>query len=271
MPDQTTPDTPQLLRGREQLEPLLADKVERLRDTFDRAGFSRAVIGLSGGIDSSLSLALAAKALGPENVTAITLPSRHTEQVHIDDAEACARAAGLPEENFLIASIEPILEGIVAARPTAPDSPMRFGNASARARMIMIYDLGQERNGLVMGTENRSEYYLGYFTRFGDAASDVEPIWDLYKTEVKLAAELMGQPESVLVKHPTAGLWGGQTDEEELGFTYREADLALVCLEELKLDVDGAAAHSGVDRDVVERVKARVDAVAWKHHVPHAL
>ena len=134
-----------------------------------------------------------------------------------------------------------------------------------------VYDLARERNGLVIGTENRSEYYLGYFTRFGDAASDVEPIWDLYKTEVKLAAELMGQPEAVLVKHPTAGLWGGQTDEDELGFTYREADLAIVCLEELKLDVDGAAAHSGVDRDVVERVKARVDAVAWKHHVPHAL
>src|SRR5947199_48900 len=118
MPDQTTPDTPQLLRGREQLEPLLADKVERLRDTFDRAGFSRAVIGLSGGIDSSLSLAIAARALGPENIVAITLPSRHTDQVHIDDARACAGAAGLPEENFLTASIEPILEGFADARPT---------------------------------------------------------------------------------------------------------------------------------------------------------
>src|SRR5436190_18532440 len=154
----------QLLRGREQLEPVLAGKVERLRDTFAGAGFSRAVIGLSGGIDSSLSLAIAAKALGPENITAITLPSRHTDQVHIDDARACAEAAGLPEENFLTASIEPILDGIVAARPTVPDAPMRFGNASARARMIMIYDLAQESGGLVLGTENRSEYYLGYFT-----------------------------------------------------------------------------------------------------------
>lgn len=264
-------DTNDLLRGREQLEPLLADKVERLRDTITGAGFSRAVIGLSGGIDSSLSLAIAAKALGPENITAITLPSRHTDQVHIDDARACAEAAGLPEENFLTASIEPILDGIVAARPTVPDSPMRFGNASARARMIMIYDLAQESGGLVLGTENRSEYYLGYFTRFGDAASDVEPIWDLYKTEVKVAAELMGQPEAVLVKHPTAGLWGGQTDEDELGFTYRDADLAIVCLEDLKLDIDAAAERSGVDRDVVARVKARVDAVAWKHRVPYVL
>jgi NAD+ synthase len=81
----------------------------------------------------------------------------------------------------------------------------------------------------------------------------------------------MGQPEAVLVKHPTAGLWGGQTDEDELGFTYRDADLALVCLEDLKLDIDAAAERSGVDRDVVARVKARVDAVAWKHRVPYVL
>jgi len=164
-----------------------------------------------------------------------------------------------------------VLEGIAGARPTVHVSPLRFGNASARSRMILIYDIAQEADGLVVGTENRSEYYLGYFTRFGDAASDVEPIWDLYKTEVKLASEMMGQPEAVLIKHPTAGLWGGQTDEDELGFTYHDADLAIVCLEELGLDVAAAAARSGVDRAVVERVAARVAAVDWKHHVPHAL
>jgi len=190
----------QLLREREQLEPVLAGKVERLRETVNDAGFSRAVIGLSGGIDSSLSLAIAAEALGPENITGITLPSRHTDQVHIDDARACAEAAGLPDENFLTASIEPILEGVAAVRPTAPGEPLRFGTASARARMIMIYDLAQERGGLVLGTENRSEYYLGYFTRFGDAASDVEPIWDLYKTEVKVAAEIMGHSASRIAR-----------------------------------------------------------------------
>jgi NAD+ synthase len=237
----------------------------------ERAGRSRAVLGLSGGIDSALALAIAARALGPENVHAITLPSRHTEQVHIDDAQASAVAAGLPDSNFSIVSIEPILEGISAARPTVHDDSLRFGNASARARMITIYDLAQEQHALVIGTENRSEYYLGYFTRFGDAASDVEPIWDLYKTEVKIAAGLLGQPESVLVKHPTAGLWGGQTDEDELGFTYRDADLAMVCLEELGLDVAAAAERSEVPVEVVERVAARVASVNWKHHVPHAL
>src|SRR6476469_6168683 len=266
-----TLDRVHLLRGREQLAPILEAKVRRLREVVEGAGRSRAALGLSGGIDSALSLAIAARALGPENVYAITLPSRHTEQVHIDDARACAVAAGLPDANFMNVSIEPILEGIAAARPSVHDVPLRFGNASARARMITIYDLAQERDALVLGTENRSEYYLGYFTRFGDAASDVEPIWDLYKTEVKLASEMMGQPEAVLIKHPTAGLWGGQTDEDELGFTYHDADLAIVCLEELGLDVAAAAARSGVDRAVVERVAGRVAAVDWKHHVPHAL
>jgi NAD+ synthetase len=264
-------DRVELLRGRDRLAPLLDEKVRRLREVVEGAGRSRAVLGLSGGIDSALSLALSARALGPENVTAITLPSRHTDQVHIDDARACAAAAGLPEQHFLTASIEPMLEGIAAVRPTVHEDPLRFGNASARARMIAIYDLAQERNALVIGTENRSEYHLGYFTRFGDAASDVEPIWDLFKTEVKLAAEMLGQPEAVLVKHPTAGLWGGQTDEQELGFTYHDADLAMVCLEQLGMDAADAAARTGVDRDVVERVAARVAAVAWKHHVPHAL
>jgi len=264
-------DKVDLLRDAERLAPILDEKIERLRAVVEGAGRSRAVLGLSGGIDSALSLAIAARALGPENVTAVTLPSRHTERVHIDDAEACARAAGLPDENFLTVSIEPILEGIAATHPTVGDDSLRFGNASARARMITIYDLAQERHALVIGTENRSEYYLGYFTRFGDAASDVEPIWDLYKTEVKIASEMLGQPESVLIKHPTAGLWGGQTDEDELGFTYRDADRAIVCLEELRMDIAEAAERTGVEPEVVERVQARVRAVAWKHHVPHAL
>jgi NAD+ synthase len=204
-------------------------------------------------------------------VITIRLPSRHTEQVHLDDAEVTARAVALPAENMLTISIEPLLDGIAAARPSVHASPMRFGNASARSRMILIYDLAQECDGLVVGTENRSEYYLGYFTRFGDAASDVEPISDLFKTEVRHAAAVLGLPESVITKHPTAGLWGGQTDEQELGFTYRDADLTLVCTQDLGLDVAGTAERSGVEPDVIERVLQRVAAVAWKHHVPHVV
>jgi nicotinamidase/pyrazinamidase len=264
-------DRVRLMRDETQLAPLLEQKADALRSIVAAAGRSRAVIGLSGGIDSAVALAIAARALGPEHVTAIRLPSRHTEQVHLDDAAASAAAAGLPAANLLTTSIEPMLEGVAAARPTVFEQPLRFGNASARCRMIAIYDLAQELDGLVVGTENRSEYHLGYFTRFGDAASDIEPIWDLYKTEVRTAARALGQPESVITKHPTAGLWGGQTDEDELGFSYRDADLAMICMEQLGMTPEQTSVRTGVAPDVVARVAARVAAVLWKHHVPHTL
>jgi NAD+ synthetase len=260
-----------LLRGADELEPLLEAKAAALRAVMEASGRDRVVIGLSGGIDSAVAMALAARAIGPGNVTPVRLPSRHTEEVHVTDAALAAAAAGVPEANLLTVSIEPVLAGIAEARPGVVDADLRFGNASARARMIVIYDLAQDVHGLVLGTENRSEYLLGYFTRFGDSASDVEPISDLYKTEVREAARLLGQPEGVITKHPTAGLWSGQTDEEELGFTYREADMALVAMFDLGLDVDAAAERAGVDPEVVRRVRARADAVAWKHVAPHVL
>jgi NAD+ synthetase len=266
-----TLDRVEFLRDEETLRPLLERKAARMREIIEAAGRKVAVVGLSGGIDSAVSLALAVKALGAENVVAIRLPSRHTEQVHLDDAQETADAVGLPPENLLTASIEPMLEGIAEVRPTVTDSDLRFGNASARSRMILIYDLAQDVGGLVVGTENRTENYLGYFTRFGDAASDMEPITDLYKTEVRAAARALGLPEKMIAKHPTAGLWGGQTDEDELGFTYRDADLTLVATEDLGLTPEAAAARTGVDPDVVRRVHQRVAAVAWKHVVPHVL
>ena len=260
-----------LLRDDAAVAPLLEAKAARLREVLQAAGRGRVVIGLSGGIDSAVSMALAARAIGPEHVVAVRLPSRHTEQVHIDDAGAAAAAAGLPEENLLTVRIDPLIEALEGMRPTLPDSAIREGNASARARMIVIYDLAQERHALVCGTENRTENLLGYFTRFGDAASDIEPITDLYKTEVRAAARVLGQPQAVLDKHPTAGLWGGQTDEDELGFAYADADRALVAMVDLGMAPEAAAARTGVDLDVVLRVRARADAVAWKHQVPHSL
>jgi NAD+ synthetase len=262
-------DRVHLLRDADELRALLERRVERVREIVERAGRERVVLGLSGGIDSALALALAARAVGPERVTAVRLPSRHTEDVHLRDAEGSARAAGLPAENLLTVSIEPIVEGVAAARGSIAGSEMRFGNASARARMIVLFDIAAELGGLVCGTENRSEFLLGYFTRFGDAASDLEPIHDLFKTEVRLASRLLEQPEAVITKDPTAGLWGGQTDEEELGFSYHEADLAMACMADLGMTPERAAERSGVDLAVVRAVKARMDAVAWKAQVPY--
>jgi NAD+ synthase len=260
-----------LLRDEAALAPVLERKAERLGEVMHAAGRGKAVIGLSGGIDSAVAMALAARALGPEHVVAVRLPSRHTEQVHVDDAAASAQAAGLPEENLLTVSIDPLIDALAAERPTLRQSSIREGNASARARMIVIYDLAQELHALVVGTENRTENLLGYFTRFGDAASDIEPITDLYKTEVRAAARVLGQPQAVLDKHPTAGLWGGQTDEDELGFTYHDADRALVAMFDLGMTPEEAAQRTGVDLEVVRRVRARADGVAWKHQVPHSL
>ena len=218
-----------------------------------------------------MALGIAVRAVGAHDVTAVRLPSRHTEQVHLDDAAATAAAVGLPDANLLTVSIEPILAGLAEARPDVAGSDIRFGNASARSRMIVIYDLAQALHALVLGTENRTENLLGYFTRFGDAASDIEPITDLYKTEVRAAARVLGLPEAVITKHPTAGLWGGQTDEDELGFTYADADRVLVATFDLGMTPEQASERAGVERDVVDRVLARAAGVAWKHAVPHTL
>jgi NAD+ synthetase len=260
-----------LLRDEAALEPILDAKAGRMREVAHAAGRGRLIIGLSGGIDSAVALGIAVRAVGAHDVTAVRLPSRHTEQVHLDDAAATAAAVGLPDENLLTVSIEPILAGLAEARPDVAGSDIRFGNASARSRMVVIYDLAQALHALVVGTENRTENLLGYFTRFGDAASDIEPITDLYKTEVRAAARVLGLPEAVITKHPTAGLWGGQTDEDELGFTYAHADQVLVATFDLGMTPEQAAERAGVERNVVDRVLARAAGVAWKHAVPHTL
>jgi NAD+ synthase len=263
---------PPLLRDRDRLTALLDDRVERLAAVVRAAGRERAAVGLSGGIDSAVALGLAVRALGPQAVVGVRMPSRHTEQVHLDDAAAVAEACRLPAENLLTISIEPLLDGLERVRGLdAAAAPMRFGNASARCRMIVLYDVAQAREALVVGTENRSEFLLGYYTRFGDAASDLEPIADLYKTEVRTAAGILGLPEPVIEKHPTAGLWGGQTDEDELGFAYADADVVMAAIVDRGLDPQEAAALTGVDPDVVARVRARMEAVAWKATVPHVL
>lgn len=260
------------LRDREAIAALLERRVAALADVVAAAGRERVVVGLSGGIDSAVSLALSARALGPGRVTGVRMPSRHTEQVHLDDATATAAACNLPEVALQTVSIEPLLQALERERRLDPaTAPLRFGNASARCRMVVLYDIAQELDALVVGTENRSEYLLGYYTRFGDAASDIEPISDLFKTEVRMAADLLGLPTAVITKHPTAGLWGGQTDEQELGFSYADADLAMAAMIDLGLSPQEAAEYTGVAAETVLAVQRRMAAVAWKATVPHML
>lgn len=195
---------------------------EILRIEITRTGLQKAVIGLSGGIDSALSLFLAVKALGPENVTAIFMPyksSVETSRIHSQEA---AKAAGV---ELLTREITPMADPYFESLPEI--NKMRRGNVMARLRMILLYDLSVERNALVVGTSNKTEMLLGYSTLWGDMASAVNPIGDLYKFQVRELSAYLGVPDAIINKAPSADLWEGQTDEEELDISYDLADRIL--------------------------------------------
>ena len=190
-----------------------------LRCELARAGFDKAVLGLSGGIDSSLSCFLASEALGAENVLALLMPYRTSSPDSAKHARQVIEVTGVSSE---MVDITPMVEPYFEKEPQM--SNVRRGNVMARMRMIVIYDRSVVWNGLPIGTSNKTELLLGYGTIFGDMASAVNPIGDLYKAQVRQMARAVGVPEVIVQKPPSADLWAGQTDEGELGFTYAEVD-----------------------------------------------
>jgi NAD+ synthase len=196
-----------------------------LKSELGRAGFERGVIGLSGGLDSALACYLAAAALGPQNVLAIRMPYATSSEESLTHAQLVIDDLGINSLTVPItAMVDPLFERFPDATPT------RRGNAMARARMIVLYDQSEAFHGLVIGTGNKTEILLGYSTIWGDAASALNPIGDLYKTQARQLARALGVPEPILNKAPSADLWVGQTDEGELGFTYAEVDRLLYLL-----------------------------------------
>ncbi len=194
-----------------------------IRTELQRAGFRRAVVGLSGGIDSSVVTCLAARALGPENVLAVTMPYKTSSEATRRDAQAVVDRLGVRSLNV------PITDSIDAYFRQFPDaSRMRLANKCARERMTVLYDQSAAFDALVLGTSNKSELLLGYGTQYGDMASAVNPVGDLYKTQLFRLAAWLGVPDEIVKKPPTGDLWIGQTDEGELGFTYAEVDRLLV-------------------------------------------
>ena len=190
-----------------------------------RAGFTRAVLGLSGGVDSTLSCFLAAEALGPENVLAVRMPYKSSSEDSLEHAQAVIDQLGLSSLTIPITEmVEPLFERFPEA------DQVRRGDAMARARMIVLYDQSVAFNGLVVGTGNKTEILLGYTTLYGDSANALNPLGDLYKTQVRQLAKAVGVPEAIIQKPPSADLWVGQTDEGELGFTYAEVDHLLYLL-----------------------------------------
>jgi NAD+ synthase len=193
--------------------------VQFIQETFKNKGFSKAVLGISGGIDSAVVCALLVKALGKENIYGYILPCG--EQHDIEDAKKLCRDLGV---NYNIINIEPIFNSFLDALSYEKDDKISQGNIKARIRMIMLYDMSAFYTALVVGTSNKTELKLGYFTLYGDGACALEPIGHLYKTDVFKLAKYLKVPEEIINKAPSAGLWVGQTDEQELGANYKEID-----------------------------------------------
>lgn len=224
-----------------------------VRTEITRTGYQRAVLGLSGGLDSALSCFIAAEALGPENVLAVRMPYRTSSPDSLEDAQRVIDATGVQSMTVEITDmVEPLFKRF-------PDiDNMRKGNIMARQRMIILYDQSSAFRALVVGTGNKTEILLGYTTLYGDSANALNPIGDLYKTQVRQLAAAMGVPEPLITKAPSADLWAGQTDEGELGFTYAEVDQLLYLLVDQRYTpeecVEAGFAEPFV-RTVVERVR----------------
>ena len=242
----------------------LAEDILRrfIKSEIGRVGFRRAVVGLSGGIDSSVVTFLAARALGPENVLAVTMPYRTS-------SGATRRDSRLVVEQLGVQTIDvPISEQIDAYFARFPSaSRLRQANKCARERMTILYDQSVDFEGLVLGTSNKSELLLGYGTQFGDMASAINPIGDLYKTQLYQLAAHLGVPEQILAKQPTGDLWVGQTDEDELGFSYADVDRLLVLMVDERWRIDELT-RAGFDGDFVHRVAERVRRNHYKRRLP---
>jgi NAD+ synthase len=244
-----------------------ADLIERVLVHFIRAevyksGLRRAVLGLSGGVDSSLVAYLAASALGPENVTGFVLPYRTSSPDSIADAKLVARAASIRTERI---DITPQVDAYFERFPQA--SALLRGNKMARERMSILYDQSAVLGALVLGTSNKTELFLGYGTIHGDLASAINPIGDLYKTQVWALARAVGVPQRIVDKHPSADLWAGQTDEKELGFTYADVDELLHFMVERRYRHDELVAL-GFEPRFLSRVEELVTRSQYKRRMP---
>ncbi|MCY3779653.1 MAG: NAD+ synthase [Chloroflexi bacterium] len=234
-----------------------------IRDSITKAGMSRAVIGLSGGIDSAVSAYLSARALGPANVLALRMPYQTSSPESLSDAEAVIEDLGLPH---LTVPISEMADALISRFPEM--NKLRQGNIMARMRMTALYDQSAAWGGLVMGTSNKTEFLLGYSTIYGDSGVALHPIADLYKCQVRQMARFLGLPASIINKPPSADLWIGQTDEDELGFTYDQADQVLFLLVDERYTVDEVA-EEGFDREFVVKIWERVKANHYKRTMPN--
>ena len=233
-----------------------------IREEFHKAGFRKAVIGISGGVDSALSAFLAVMALGKENVIGISMPYKTSSQISVEDARLVAEVL---EIEFHEIDITPQVDAYYERFPDADN--IRRGNKMARERMSILYDFAHWKGALVLGTSNKSELLIGYSTRWGDGAHDINPLGDLYKTQVWEMAEFVGVPERIVKKKPSADLWPGQTDEGEIGLSYHLLDQILVGYVDLRLREEELI-KAGYSEQIVKRVLKMVQRSQYKRKVP---
>ena len=238
-----------------------------IADTVDAAGADEAVLGLSGGIDSTTVAYLAVEALGAENLHGLVLPSTVSSGENMSDAEVVAEDLGI---SYDVIEINPIVDSFLDAYPEGEDDYQAVGNVRARVRGVLNYFVANHANHLVLGTGNRTEAMIGYFTKYGDQAVDCNPIGNLYKQQVRQLARHLDVPEPLVTKTPTAELWADQTDEEELGIDYDTLDAILALHVDGPLSTTAAARELGVEEAVVEKVDGMVARSAHKRAMPPA-
>jgi NAD+ synthase len=233
-----------------------------IRDEVHKVGLKKAVLGLSGGIDSAIVVFLAAEALGSENVHAICMPYKSSNPESEAHARLVANACGV---DLTVIPITPMVDAYFDMFPEADN--MRRGNKMARERMTILFDHSALYRALVLGTSNKTELLLGYGTLHGDMASALNPIGDLYKSQVWQLSEAMGVPYEVIEKQPSADLWAGQTDEQELGFSYRQVDELLYQMVDLRVTRKELVA-AGFEECFIDKIYHKVQSSHFKRRLP---
>lgn len=243
--------------------------VDFLKEKTSESGRSKLAIAVSGGIDSAVSLTLLTKAVSTDRIHVFFLPFGDQDT---KDSRMITEWNEIPEQNVHIVDIKPMADEAAKSLNVKPSEVERLGNVMARMRMVVLYDF-VKKNGndvLVVGTENKSEHHLGYFTRFGDEAADIEPIVHLYKTDVYKLAQELNIPKQIIEKAPSADLWEGQTDEGELGFSYLDADKIMKEYMDNNKKLSEISIQ-GVSQDTIEKVAAQVDRNRYKHILPYKM
>ena len=244
------------------LKEVHSELVEFLRESFKKAGFSKAVLGLSGGIDSALVAYLLRDALGKENVLAIMMPYKSSNPDSLNHAKLVIEDLGINSKTI---EITDMIDAYFKNEKEA--TSLRMGNKMARERMSILFDYSSKENALVIGTSNKTEIYLGYSTQFGDSACALNPIGDLYKTNIWDLSRYLKIPNELIEKKPSADLWEGQTDEQEMGLTYKEADQVLYRMLEENKKVEEVLTE-GFNKDLVDNIVRRMNRSEYKRRMP---